>query len=219
MIRTGQLTIESNPLWYLDFKGVHGIQNNSRLPYFTMDNSDWPMLTKTQNSRLKDLLQFLRPLMQDTTFFYLLSMILMLDTSTLNEKDNGREVCLTKNTDPYDADLSVSLTKIDITTHLDIQRDENETDFSYDNRSRDDSSQVHTEKQRIENVSGITERFREIDKLRHHYLNLFISHCGNSPVRAIRKLIESEEELHHAISCINEVATYIESVFDLYKVE
>ena len=219
MFRTGQLTVESNPLWYLDFKGVHGIKNCSQLPYFTMDNSDWPMLTATQNSRLKELLHYLRPLMQDTTFFYLVAMILMLDTSNLHEKVNLQKVSLTKYINPSDANFNAKLNKMDTITFLDIKKDTEMANSSHDDMSIDSNSKAHVEKHRNDNFSRNTESFKEIDKLRHHYLNLFISHCGDSPVLAIRKMIESEEELHHAISCINEVATYIESVFDLYKVE
>ena len=151
MFRTGQLRNESNPFWYLDFKGYHGFDSKSQLPFYTVDNSDWKRLTRIQNTRLKDLIKSLRPLMQDTIFFYLLAMILMLDTTDLHEHGLNQQ------------------------------------------------------------------RFQDVFNLRLHYLNLLKYHCENSAVREVRKLVESKEELNHAISCINEVAAYIKIVFDLYN--
>ena len=96
MLRSGQLTTESNPLWYLDFKGYRGSSETiclyesirgSKLPFFTMENSSWRRLTTTQTAELKDLIVYLRPLIRDNICFYLLSMIVMLDTSNLSEND------------------------------------------------------------------------------------------------------------------------------------
>ena len=91
MLRTGLLQTESNPLWYLDFKGYYGFENKSQLPYYSVDNSKWKRLATVQNSRIKDLVKYLRPLMQDTVFFYLLSMLVMLDTSDIEEKGINKE--------------------------------------------------------------------------------------------------------------------------------
>ena len=153
MFRTGQLRNESNPFWHLDFKGYHGLDSKAQLPFYTLDNSDWKRLTRIQNSRLRDLITCLRPLMQDTILFYLLAMILMLDTKDLHENGSHRQ------------------------------------------------------------------RFQNVINLRQHYLNLFKYHCENSPLCDVRKLVGSQEELNHAISCINEVAAYIKIVLDLYKDE
>ena len=101
MMRSGQLTTESNPLWYLDFKGYRGsseticlceLIRRSKLPFFTMENSSWRRLTTTQTAELKDLITYLRPLIRDNICFYLLSMIVMLDTSNLSESDTCESV-------------------------------------------------------------------------------------------------------------------------------
>ena len=153
MFRTGQLRNESNPFWHLDFKGYHGFDSKSQLPFYTVDNSDWKRLSRVQNCRFRDLIKCLRPLMQDNILFYLLAMILMLDTTDLH-------------------------------------------------------------------VHGFhPQRFQNVINLRQHYVNLFKYHCENSPVREVRNLVESEEELNHTISCINDVAAYIKIVLDLYKDE
>ena len=75
MYRNGQLREESNPLWYLEFKGYHGLQSINDFPMFTIDsvskgwgNNAYEEVTKKQIKILKTSVKELGPLIRDTIY-------------------------------------------------------------------------------------------------------------------------------------------------------
>ena len=225
MLRTGQLTKESNPLWYLDFKGYRGGSESicqTEMPYFTMETSRWRRLTKTQFSELKERITYLRPFIQDTTLFYLLSMIVMLDTKNLAENHNYLNVSPQKSLN-YISNASNAGISHNFPTPK-AMADTQLSEVTFD-MIGDDCLQVnkkivnqgYIEMRQVVKASNIAERFQEITKLGNYYTSLLKSHCRRSRLQNIRRLVESKVELNRAITCIHEVASYIGLVLDLYK--
>ena len=85
MYRNGQLREESNPLWFLEFKGYHGLQSIDDFPMLTIDSVSkgwaYEAVTKKQIIILKTSIKELAPLIRDTICFYLLTMVMMFDNN------------------------------------------------------------------------------------------------------------------------------------------
>ena len=87
MYCAGQLTVESNVFWDLDFKGYHGLGSVNDIPKLSMIHVCSPSLTRCELDHYYSLMKHVCPLVKDPICFQLLSMIMLLDTSSLIEND------------------------------------------------------------------------------------------------------------------------------------
>ena len=92
MFRTGQLREETNIFWGLEFKNYHGLRNVIDIPHITLDTVMGRCLTSNQLEHYRGMVRYLKPLMEDSICFQLISMVMLLDTSDLSDNENADTV-------------------------------------------------------------------------------------------------------------------------------
>ena len=83
MFRTGQLREESNIFWSLEFKNFHGLRSVANIPFVSVDTVACNRFSPSQYEEYFNLIEYLKPIMRDTTSFHLISMMMLLDSSNI----------------------------------------------------------------------------------------------------------------------------------------
>ena len=229
MYRNGQLREESNPLWYLEFKGYHGLQSINDFPMLTIDSvskgwgkNGYEAVTKKQIMILKISVKELGPLIRDTISFYLLTMILMFDTSELKEsKDQWDDEHPKYSLEPVIMDDNHRIKDISgIQTPTSSSSVSTTSGYSSDMESLSNESltnaSVHDAKRY---KSNIHERFTGISNLRDVYLSLLMNRCKISEEPEIKKFGDSNIEMNRAISSMKKVAKFMSILMKLYETD
>ena len=86
MFRVGQLRKEYNMLWEHEYNGYHGLRSIDDIHFLTLDMVAKKRLTSYELSHCKSLISSIGQLMENPISFYLLSMIMLLDTSNLEKE-------------------------------------------------------------------------------------------------------------------------------------
>ena len=229
MYRNGQLREESNPLWYLEFKGYHGLQSIDDFPMLTIDsvskgwgNRAYEAVTKKQIIILKTSVKELAPLIRDTISFYLLTMIMMFDTSDLNEsKDQWDDEHPKYSLEPVNMDDNHRIknnSEIQIPTSL--SSPSMPSSYCSDMESLSTENVCHVSVQETKRRKPkIHERFSGISNLRDVYLNLLMNRCKISGEPEIKKFGDSNIEMNRAISSMKKVAKFMSILMKLYETD
>jgi hypothetical protein len=236
MFRTGQIRHESNLLWYLEYKGYHGLKSVSDIPLFTCKQIASQSLTPNQLVNCGRLCELFKPLMMDTVCFQLISMIMMLDTSNLIYEDmsniyddtltnSGRqqppnseewknESCyshydftLPSKNDPLSTNI-ISSTSVGASTG----GSKTYSSSYLRNDSHVTNSDPCSNKQ-LNNKSSIEYRFREIKSLQTHYIDLLRNHIRYSNNPSLKYFGETNDGLRNTMTYFKELAYYIELVY------
>ena len=218
MFRNGQLRNETNPLWYLEFKGYHGLQSTKDFPMFTFD--DWELVTKKQITTLKTSIKELGPLISDTISFYLLTMIMMFDTSDLNEsKYQWDDEHLKYSLAPVNMDDNHRIKEIhEIRKRLYPSYTSATLDYGSMNESLSNENLCNMSVQEGKRYkSNVHERFICISNLRDVYLNLLMNRCKISKEPELKKFGDSNIEMNRAISSMKKVAKFMSILMKLYE--
>ena len=225
MYRNGQLTEESNPLWYLEFKGYHGLQCINDLPYFTLGNvgvkgNASKYCTKKQIANVKSLISELTPLIRDSVTFYLLTMAMMLDTSNLKvawsrlDDESPQYTLVPVNIDDSRQKMDeLRLHDVPVAPNVSTTSAEDSQNILLSNGCSDDTHRQQSNKRK----RNIHERFKEIDNLRDIYLHLLKSRCKASSLSEIRKFGDSNEQGNRAISSMKKIATFMAIIMKIYE--
>ena len=215
MYRYGQLTEESNPLWYLEFKGYHGLKCLNNLPFFNIENfcnkARRDIFSKEQIATANQMIRELTPIVRDSICFYLITMVLMLDTSNLKDKEYPAE-----NKNPQyslepvnleDSQCKTDPSKLQHPVASTLSKTLNEVNPVVLS-SNENSSNLSAE-EKSEMRSEIQQRFQEITRLRDNYLNLLRTRCKESSNPEIRQFADSHEGLNRVISSIKKLTFFV----------
>ena len=229
MYRNGQLREESNPLWYLEFKGYHGLQSINDFPMFTIDsvskgwgNNAYEEVTKKQIKILKTSVKELGPLIRDTISFYLLTMIMMFDTSDLNEsKDQWDDEHPNYSLEPVNMDDNHRIKDISgIQASTSSSSTSTTSGYGSDMECLSNENLCNVSAQERKRLKpNIYERFSGISNLRDVYLNLLSNRCKISQEPEIKKFGDSNIEMNRAISSMKKVAKFMSILMKLYETD
>ena len=223
MYRYGQLTEESNPLWYLEFKGYHGLQCLNDLPFIHVGSpaKKWrrEKYSKKQMAAVNQIIRELSPILRDSICFYLMTMVLMLDTSNL--KDEQYPV---KYENPQYSLEPVNLDNSQFRTDSSkLQQPVLSTSSGHFNKVEpaslllNENSSDPLFQEKSEGRLEIQQRFQEITRLRDNYLNLLQSRCKESSVPEIRQFADSHEGLNRAISSIKKLTGFVSMTMSMFQ--
>ena len=199
----GQLTVESDIFWDLEFKGYHGLESVNDIPKISTVNLCSQGLTKCELDHYYSLMKHICPLVKDAICFQLISMIMLLDTSSLIEDGVSTvDVMDTPNVSTDSREVNApSLSHV-------FNDDEGNISATadYDNNI---SIGNNTCKPRENKKASIKERFQEINSLQKHYINLLRNRCMvlNNP--KLRRLGDTDIGLKSTVLCIKQLAQYI----------
>ena len=226
MYRNGQLREESNPLWYLEFKGYHGLQSINDFPMFTIDSVSkgwaYEAVTKKQIIILKTSMKELAPLIRDTISFYLLTMIMMFDTSDLNEsKDQWDDEHPKYSLEPVNMDDNHRIKDISgIQTPTSSSSISTTSGYGSNMESLSNDSICKVSFQKGKRCKpNIDERFSGISDLRDVYLSLLMNRCKISGEPEIKKFGDSNIEMNRAINSTKKISKFMSTLMKSYETD
>lgn len=226
MYRNGQLREESNPLWFLEFKGYHGLQSIDDFPMLTIDSVSkgwaYEAVTKKQIIILKTSIKELAPLIRDTICFYLLTMVMMFDTSDLNEsKDQWDDEHPKYSLEPVNMDDNHRIKEISgIRTPTSSSSTSTTGVYYSDMESLSNENLCNVSFKQVKRCKpNFHERFSGITNLRDVYLNLLMNRCKISGEPELKKFGESNVEMNRAISSMKKIAKFMSILMKLYETD
>ena len=178
MFRTGQLRKQYDLFWSLQYKNYHGLQSVSDIPFVSIDTVCRQRLSSVQFDHYFGLIKYLSPLMKDSICFQLLSMVMLLDTSTILENNPlSRMSSIDAGSGGRNHDISKSSIK----------------DMRFSKAAASEASKT-------------SQRFHQINSLQKHYIRLFYSRCMDNC--KLRGLGETDEELKRTMLSVKQIANY-----------
>ena len=226
MYRNGQLREESNPLWFLEFKGYHGLQSIDDFPMLTIDSVSkgwaYEAVTKKQIIILKTSIKELAPLIRDTICFYLLTMVMMFDSSDLNEsKDQWDDEHPKYSLEPVNMDDNHRIKDIsEIRTLTSSSSTSTTLGYGSNMESLSNENLCNVSFRQVKRCKpNFHERFSGITNLRDVYLNLLMNRCKISGEPELKKFGDSNVEMNRAISSMKKIAKFMSILMKLYETD
>ena len=203
MYRAGQIRLESNVLWHLEYKGYHGLKSVSDIFFVTSKQIVSQSLSPSQILDTCRLCLLLKPLVKDIVCFQLISMIMMLDTyNVLNEAISSSSVNTNTDSNRKQQQMSeqwnneghyshesaamghdtiASSSEISPSTSISpaICGGKIYSATSHGNNSCLNEANSYPSEQ-VKSRNTMEHRFREIKALQNHYINLLRSHIKYS---------------------------------------
>ena len=197
----GQLNEQTNVLWWLDFEGYHGLRSVDDIIKISFKNVCCERLTKVELTRYYSLLKHVSPLMKNSVCFQLLSMIMLFDTSNLVDIEMED---IPSNIMEHDFECSCSsLSSTYIGSGLNASKDISQRKYC-GNSVADDKCEIPQKKK-----PGLEERFKEINVLQKHYIELFKTHCERLDDPKINSLVENDKRINNIMLCLRQIAQYV----------
>ena len=213
MFRVGQLRKEYNLLWEHEYNGYHGLRSIDDIHLMTLENIAKKRLAPKELNHCFIIFSSISLIMDDLISFYLLSMIMLLDTSNL-EKDYQFDI----NENGYPKDQrgtpvnDVNLYKtfgyysfsncVPSLTDVFIGNDEIAAD------AEEGSKPQMTKQSSDHKNKSFEERFDGIKKLKRHYTILLHNHLNQAEDKMERTMGDTEAILNRFIESVKQITYY-----------
>ena len=222
MFRIGQLRNEYNILWEHEYKGYHGLRSVNDVCLLTLEKLTKKRLTSKEVDHCENLISDLTPLIKNPISFYLISMIILLDTSNLEKEypllfdakghpkvDGGtfsydKQFCTSDALDLFKACIP-SLSEVfigndEIAIETDERTESQKTNTSSKNKNKD-----------------FEEQFEDIKNLQRHYTMLLHSHWKYAEDKTELKLDDTDAMIKRAIESVKQVSYYASLLMETGK--
>ena len=205
MYGSGRLTEESNIFWDLEYRGYHGLQSVNDIPRLNLREGKFQnlhFLTETEVDHYFSLMDDVCPLLHDSTCFFLISMVLMLDTGNLIDND-------VTPLDEFSASKSlIHPNEINAPTLSEALDDSQ--DCFYPVFSSNTLISKCKKQHDVFNKKTLTveKRFREIKILQKNYINLLRNRCLHMTDKKLQCLGDTDQNLKRTISSLKQLAQY-----------
>ena len=213
MFRVGQLRKEYNLLWEHEYIGYHGLRSIDDIHLMTLEGISKKRLTSNELSHCTRIISNLSKLMENPVSFYLLSMIILLDTSNLkkeyqlvlddndcrknqsNHCNHDETFCKTFTSNSFSNCVpsisNVFIGNDDIATEPDETHKDQTIGISNDHKKK-----------------AFEERFKGIKSLQRHYIILLHNHWKQADDKMKQSLGDNEVVLNKVIESIKQMAHY-----------
>ena len=211
MYIVGQLSESTNMFWGLEFEGFHGLRSVNDMPKIGLKTLCCKRLASSELQHCQTLLQRISPLVKDAICFQLISMIMLLDTSNVVDceedtpaDDDRMDNECNKERFSNDNVNSPSIIEMDMDTSNNM--DSYPMPSQYDrNKYNEKQVQVNTKQRSI-----MPDRFKEINALQKHYINLLKTRCDQLDIDTdIKSLGDPEKGLGRTMLSFRQLAQYI----------
>ena len=211
MYIVGQLSESTNMFWGLEFEGFHGLRSVNDMPKIGLKTLCCKRLASSELKHCQTLLQRISPLVKDAICFQLISMIMLLDTSnvvdceedTPADDDRMDNEC---NEERFSNDNvnSPSIIEMDMDTSNNMDSYSMPSQYDRNNYNKN-QVQVNTKQRSI-----MPDRFKEINALQKHYINLLKTRCDQLDVDTDTKSLgDPEKGLGRTMLSFRQLAQYI----------
>ena len=209
MYIVGQLSESTNMFWGLEFEGFHGLRSVNDMPKIGLKTLCCKRLASSELTHCQTLLKRISPLVKDAICFQLISMIMLLDTSNVIdcEEDNPADddamdnVCNERRFG-HDNSSTASIPEMAMDTSSTIN--------SYPMPSHYDRNSDRKVEMNTKQKASTLDRFKEINALQKHYINLLKSRCDQLNVDTeIKSLGDPEKGLGGTMLSFRQLAQYI----------
>ena len=208
MLRVGILRPEYDVFWRQEFVGFHGLKSVSDVPFVSTEDVCCGRLTPYDLNCCSSLIKRVSPLMANPITYQLITMIMLLDTSNVNNAENTFPETQTR----FDEDSSHSSSSFEeCVPPLSEVYFGNDTPFQPRIQcsgkyvdSKDLSPMPSTVRRKI----STKERFRSVKMLQDHYMHLLKVHCKYIGEARGGYLGNTDERLFETMECIRKVAQY-----------
>ena len=228
MYRYGQIREEMNPLWSLDFKSYHGLHSVHDIPLFTLEHIACQRLSADEIKYCNALMKRLSPLIRNPMPFYLISMIMLLDTSSV-EKDYdaylvGKDHVLNdvptyRQLDQHDKFLPDGTTESFhscIPPLSEVFLGNDEIVYSVASSSTEPTIPRLTCSQNFNEKNITQDRFREIKALQNHFMHLLWNHCKYSKNDGERNLGYTDAALKTSMIDLKKIIKTLSGYFSTF---
>ena len=213
MFRVGQLRKEYNMLWEHEYNGYHGLRSIDDVHLLTLDMLAKKRLTSYELSHCKSLISSMAPLMENPISFYLLSMIMLLDTSNLEKEYPTffKEGLGTKSEDSFHLDDEEFFKNEGLHSFTVCVPSLSEAFFGND--EIETKATEGTKRPRL-NASNdgkkktFDERFEGIKMLQRHYTILLRNHWKHEGYNTELPLGDTDAVLKRAIESVKQITYY-----------
>ena len=213
MFRVGQLRKEYNILWEHEYNGYHGLRSIDDIHLMTLENIAKKRLRSKELNHCSSIFASISPIMENPISFYLLSMIMLLDTSDLekdyqfgiNESGCPKDQIITHF---HDANLFKTFgfysfsNCVPSLSDVFIGNDEITTD------AEEGSKPQMTKASSDHKNKTFEERFDGIKKLKRHYTILLHNHWKQAEDNMERTMGETETILNRFIESVKQITYY-----------
>ena len=208
MIRVGLLRPEYNVLWRQEFVGFHGLKSVSDIPFVSTEDICCGRLTPYDLHCCSSLIKRVSPLLANPISYQLITMIMLLDTSNVDNSDNG----VIEQQTGLDEDSNRSSSSFEeCVPPLSEVYFGNDTAFQpriqCSSKCRD-PTEFTSMTSNARRKRTTTERFRSVKMLQDHYMHLLKVHCKYIGEARGGYLGNTDERLFETMECIRKVAQY-----------
>ena len=211
MYIVGQLSESTNMFWGLEFEGFHGLRSVNDMPKIGLKTLCCKRLASSELTHCQNLLTRISPLVKDAICFQLISMIMLLDTSNVIdcEEDNPTDddamdnECNERRFSQGNSSIaSISEMAMDTSSNV----NSHPMPSNYDrNRYSEKQVEINTKQK-----ASMLDRFKEINALQKHYINLLKTRCDQLDVDTeIKSLGDPEKGLGNTMLSFRQLAQYI----------
>ena len=200
MFRVGLLRPESNVLWHHEFTGYHGLKSVSDIQFVTTEDVACGRLSQYDLNCCYSLAKRVSPLMANPISFQLITMIMLLDTSHVDDADHT--IPETQNRFDDDSLQSSSSFEECVPSLSEVYFG---NDISFQPRVECYKEGLKSNKRRRQDSK---ERFQGVKILQAHYMHLLKVHCKYIGEANGGYLGNTDERLFETMDCIRKVAQY-----------
>ena len=198
MYIVGQLSESTNMFWGLEFEGFHGLRSVNDMPKIGLKTLCCKRLASSELKHCQTLLKRISPLVKDAICFQLISMIMLLDTSNVVDCEDDTPA----DDDGMDNEHNDLEMAMDTSNNMDSHLMPSEYDR---NEYKKKQVEVNTKQRLI-----MPDRFKEINALQKHYINLLKTRCDQLDIDTdIKSLGDPEKGLGRTMLSFRQLAQYI----------
>ena len=205
MFRAGQISEDINVFWSEEFRGYHGLRSVADIPWIGIKVVWHKRLTQCEFEHCHSLVRQVCPFVRDPICYYLISMIMLLDTSSLvdnslkhlEENDSSKSLGEPHGinnpsvNELYGASLRHACTSPIAGYNDNISLEEKQCEEYYPKSP------------------SMNERFQEIKILQKHYISLLRNRCMHLNSPKLRRFGDTDVGLRRTMFCLRQIAQYI----------
>ena len=203
MYIVGQLNERKNEFWALEFEGYHGLRSVNDIPHLGIDTICCGRLTTSEIEHYQSLLRQVVSVLRDPICFQLISMIMLLDTSSLIDYDDASRNTMDTECKPNDFSDVITVTLSEAMEEGDVIG--LSASSYYDDKNTVEKRDTELRKNKKPDME---ERFKGIKSLQKFYILLLRKHCMTVNNTKLRVFHEDDKELNRILFCIKQLGQY-----------